>query len=76
MPHLGNLQGYTGWSGQAAISNTNGTVDIYPTIFVQVQLVRDDSSPWSDWILEEAIVKPVGPGVPRLSGIGIRVSCI
>ena len=70
MPYLEHLQGYT---GQAAISNANGAVDTCLMIVMQVQLVGDDSSPWSDWIGdEEAIVKPIGPGVPRLSGVGIR----
>jgi hypothetical protein len=27
---------------------------------------------WSDWIVEEAMVQPLRPGVSRLSGIGIR----
>ena len=39
---------------------------------MQVQLVRDDDSPWSDWINEYAVVKPASRGVPRLSGQGIR----
>jgi hypothetical protein len=34
--------------------------------------VREDDSPWSDWINERALVKPVAPGVPRLSGNRIR----
>jgi hypothetical protein len=34
--------------------------------------VREDDSPWSDWINERAVVKPVAPGVPRLSGHRIR----
>jgi len=74
MPYLGNLQGYTGWPGQVAIQNANGTMNVYPTILVQVRLVRDDDSPWSDWIDEYAIIKPVVPGLPRLSGAGIRDS--
>ena len=39
---------------------------------MQVQLLRDDNSPWSDWINERAVVKPASQGVPRLSGYGIR----
>ena len=72
MPHLGNAQGYTGWLGQVAVRNANGTINSYRRIHVQVQLVRDDNSPWSGWIDERAIVKPSSPNVPRLSGIGIR----
>ena len=72
MPYLGNSQGYAGWVGPVMISGAGGVVGVYPKINVQVQLVRDDNSPWSDWIAEEAIVRPVGPGIPRLSGFGIR----
>lgn len=72
MAHLGNLQGYAGWIGPTAILSANGTINTYPTILVQVQLVRNDNSPWSDWIDECAIVKPLLPNVPRLSGIGVR----
>ena len=70
--HLGNLQGYTGGAGQVEVRNANGTINNYRQIHVQVQLVRDDDSPWSNWINEWAIVKPSSPNVPRLSGIGIR----
>jgi hypothetical protein len=31
---------------------------------VQVQLVREDDSPWSNWINEYAVVKPASEGVP------------
>jgi hypothetical protein len=72
MQHLGNLQGYTGGVGQVEVRNANGTINNYPQIHVQVQLVRDDDSPWSNWINEWAIVKPSFPNVPRLSGVGIR----
>jgi hypothetical protein len=72
MPHLGNIQAYAGWRGQTAVRNANGTIDICPEILVQVQLARDDSSPWSDWIDDLAIVRPARPGVARLSGVGIR----
>jgi len=70
--HLGNIQGYTGWPGPVAVGNANGTVGVYPLIHVQVQMVRNDCSPWSDWIDELAIVRPAAPGVPRLSGVAIR----
>ncbi|KAI9767226.1 MAG: hypothetical protein M1840_005826 [Geoglossum simile] len=70
--HLGDIQGYAGWVGPVEINYANGAIDVYPTIRVQVQLVRDDNSPWSEWINEEAIVRPTAPGIPRLSGLGIR----
>ena len=63
MPHLGNLQGYAGWLGNIAIRFANGAINIYPKILVEVQLVRNDDSPWSDWIEEEAIVQPLRPGL-------------
>lgn len=70
--NLGNFQGYNGWLGYTEIGYANGATNIYPRILVQVQLLRDDNSVWSDWIQKEAIVQPQRPGVPRLSGIGIR----
>jgi hypothetical protein len=69
---LGNSQGYTGWMGHASVRDASGTRHIYERLRVQVQLVRDDNSPWSDWIDERAIIKPASQGVPRLSGYGIR----
>jgi len=74
---LGNIQGYTGWHAPHGIRDANGTITVFPTIRVQVQLVRDDSTSWDNWIDEFAIVKQSGPGIPRLSGVGIRnVLCI
>jgi len=72
MQHLGNIQGYTGWQGFTGILCANGTINHYPTIEVEVQLVRDNNTPWSDWIRELAIVQPDSPGLSRLSGYGIR----
>jgi hypothetical protein len=54
------------------IRDATGTITVYPSIGVQVQLVRDDNAAWSNWIDEIAIVKQPGPGITRLSGIGIR----
>jgi hypothetical protein len=67
---LGNTQGYHGWLGRTGIMDATGTITFFPRILVQVQLVRDDDTPWSDWIAEDAIVKQ--HGAPRLSGVGIR----
>jgi hypothetical protein len=72
MQHLGNSQGYTGWQGYATVRNASGTTNRYRRLLVQIQLVRDDDSPWTDWIDEEALIKPVAPGVPRLSGNTFR----
>ncbi|KAI9768493.1 MAG: hypothetical protein M1840_004903 [Geoglossum simile] len=63
MACLGNAQGYGAWVG---------AVDVCPSVLVEIQLVRDDNSPWSNGIIEKAMVRPAGPGVPRLSGVQIR----
>jgi hypothetical protein len=70
--HLGNRQGYMGWTWPVTILDANGTNTIFQSILVQVMLIRDDDTPWSDWINEQAIVKPLIPGLLRLSGLGIR----
>jgi hypothetical protein len=73
LQHLGggNVPGYRGWRGDIGIICANGTISIYPMIRVEVQMVRDDNTPWSDWIEEVAVVQP-DQGLPRLSGSGIR----
>jgi hypothetical protein len=48
MQHLGIYQGYAGWLGPVVIVGASRVVGISPTIQIQVQLVRDDSTPWSD----------------------------
>ena len=58
MSLLGNLQGYTGWRGDATVTNASGITNNYRRLRVQVQLVRDDDSPWSNWIDELAVIKP------------------
>ena len=72
LQHLGNIQGYTGWQGTIGILCANGIINNYPKIEVEVQLVRDNNTPWSDWFQEVAIVQPDSPGLSRLSGYGIR----
>jgi hypothetical protein len=69
---LGNIQGYVGWHGLTGVMDATGLITVFPMILVLVQLVRDDNTPWSDWIDEVAIVKQPVLNVPRLSGIGIR----
>ena len=46
MQHLGNSQGYTGWQGYSTVRNASGTINRYRRLLVQIQLVRDDDSPW------------------------------
>ena len=72
LPSLGNIQGYLGWLAPTGVRDASGNTTSLPTILVQVQLVRDDQSPWGDWIDEWAVVRPPGPNVLRLSGVGIR----
>jgi len=72
LQHLGNIQGYAGGLGVIPIGYGNGAIQYYQRIAVEVQLVRDNNTPWSDWIEEVAIIKPDGPGLLRLSGYGIR----
>jgi hypothetical protein len=67
---LGNTQAYRGWPGSMGVMDATGMITFFPRILVQVQLVRDDNTPWSNWIDEDAIVKQ--HGAPRLSGVGIR----
>jgi hypothetical protein len=72
LPRLGNIQGYTGWQAPTTVIDANSGMTFFPTILVQVRLVRDDNTPWGDWIDEAAIVRQPSPGVSRLSGVGIR----
>jgi hypothetical protein len=72
MVYLGNSQGYAGWGGPIWINNANGTMDQHLSNSLEAQLVRDDNSPWSGWFPEDALVRPLVPGVPRLSGVGVR----
>ena len=50
--------------------------DHFLTIHVQVRLVRDDNTPWGNWIDEVALVKQPALNLLRLSGVGIRRHCI
>ena len=72
LQYLGNMAGYMGWHTPAAITDASGMITVFQTILVQVQLVRNDDTPWGNWIPEYAIVKQPSPNMPRLSGVGIR----
>jgi hypothetical protein len=76
LQHLGNIQGYTGWLGDAAIACANGAISIYPRICVEIQMVRDDNTPWSDWIEEEAIIQADSPSLSRLLVMESGMFCI
>src|ERR1700728_2968346 len=54
------------------ISLPKSNTTFLPRLLVQVQLVRDDDTPWGDWIPEIAIVRQPSPNLVRLSGGGIR----
>jgi len=72
-PYLGgNIQGYRAWLPDSNILDANGGITVFPTILVQVRLVKDDNTPWGDWVVELAVVKQPSPNLSRLSGIGIR----
>ena len=72
LPQLGNIQGYVGWLGQVLVRDANCVVTGFPRIQVQVQLVKDDNSPWGGWIDELAIVRQPVLNFPRLSGVEMR----
>jgi len=72
LQRLGNRLGYLGWAGNVMVACANGTTNYRRSILLEVQMVRDDGTPWSDWIEEKAIVQPDGLGLPSLSGYGIR----
>jgi len=66
------MAGYIGWLWPVSVVDSNGTNTFFRSIWVQVMLVRDDNTPWSDWIDERALVRDLAPGLLRLSGAGIR----
>lgn len=66
------LQAYNGWLANINIANANGMIDTCRTIILEVQLVRDDLYPWTDWIREVAIVRVPQLAMSRLTGSMIR----
>ena len=74
MSALGNSQGYGGWIGDAAVRDASGTIHMYRRLRVQVQLVREDDSPWSDWISEYAVIRQVA--LTRAGGGGLYSSSL
>ena len=49
----------------------SGDSQQFATIWIKVRLVGEDLIPWSEWIVERAIVKPAMAGLISLSGSGI-----
>jgi hypothetical protein len=72
LQQLGNMQGYTGWGPTRSIKDAHGVATPFRTIRVQVQLVKNDNTPWGSWIDELALVRSPTPNLARLSGCGIR----
>lgn len=72
LQQLGNRQGYNGWRATRKVKDAHGIATHCRTIRVQVQLVKNDDTPWGDWIDELALVRPPRPNLARLSGCGIR----
>jgi hypothetical protein len=54
LSQLGNLQAYTGWLAPTGVTDASGRRAVFRTLNIQVQLVRNDNTPWGDWILERA----------------------
>jgi len=71
---LANKVWYLGWLGYADVTNASGVSEVFPRLVCQVRFLRLDGRPWSEWIEEVAIVRPLGPGVSRLSGRFLRRS--
>jgi hypothetical protein len=72
LQRLGNRQGYNGWRATRNVTDANGVATPFRTIRVQVQLVKNDDTPWGGWIDELALVRLPRPNLVRLSGCGIR----
>lgn len=72
LAQLGDTRSFTGWIGFARIVNSSGRAEIFRTLRLQVRLLNSYQTPWTDWMTEVAIVRPMGPRVPRLSGSLIR----
>jgi len=45
LPLLGNIQGYTGWLAPTAITDANGGVTFFPTLYVQVRWAIERGGP-------------------------------
>ncbi|KFY15433.1 hypothetical protein V492_01986 [Pseudogymnoascus sp. VKM F-4246] len=66
------IQAYGGQVGMVRIINANGAADTCMCMLVEIQLIKDDYSPWGDWIRKRAIIRPNQPGTSSLSGPGMR----
>ena len=73
LAQLGSLRTFTGTLGDKSVVNASGVHETFPRIWLQVHLLNDDHQAiMQSWVSEIAIIRPAGPGVPRLSGSLIR----
>lgn len=72
LPHLGDWTFYHGFAWNIEIADAAGPVESLKSLYVQVRLVHQDHTPWTKWVTELAIIRPIVPGIARLSGRGIR----
>lgn len=64
---------YYGWSPDTYVVDANGATDRLHSLWVEVRFVESASLvPWGLWIVEQALIRQVVPGVERLSGSGMR----
>ena len=70
--YLGNLDEYRGWNPPINVCFANGERARHQSLSVQVQMVRNDGTPWTGWMSEDVVLTSLTPGKTRLSGAGIR----
>lgn len=71
--HLGNIDNYYGWCYDVYVTVGNGTFERLHSLWVEVRFVVSETVvPWGPWIVEQAVVRQVVPGIERLSGAGMR----
>jgi hypothetical protein len=71
---LGNLSDYDPVSDWVLISDANGFQQPRQRIFVEVQLARGIDDEWGPSFLEAGVIYPDGLGIPRLTGLGLRLN--
>lgn len=70
---LGRIDDYYGWCHTVYVLVANGAVEHLRSLWVEVRFVITETLvPWGPWIVEQAVVRQVVPGIQRLSGAGLR----
>ena len=70
---LGDRQNFHGWIGPADVRNASGRTERFRRLLLQIRLIDGKNHKHlTDWMTETALVRPLAPGVPRLSGSLIR----